>query len=940
MPPSPFPSRRRRHFRRLGVNAHAGRKIFASGGGFPVPSKKDMVGGACRPFCSAGVFSAVSEVLMTHLLKKYLSVAMMCCAIPFAAQALEGNAQVFRLQNGLSVVVRKDTRFPLVSVRLFVKAGSAWEKPEEAGMSHFLEHLVFKGSKTSGAGVDKLVESAGGSMNAYTSYDMTTFLNDLPSAKWKMSMKAVRDLAFDPLLRQEDIDAELEVVLAEMRQRGDDPGTRLFLNALGRTLKGTPYENPVIGNEKALRAMTPEMIRSYITRRYDPRDMVLCVVGDVSEQDVLSEAEKLMGTYENHNIYAAPERYSPEELAHGLSIDVKPGPWKKSFVSLSFPIGDKGDPLQPAADVLCQLLAGDETSLLYRALHVDRNIVDSVDISPMVFERVGALLITAQMDEEKVPEFLRCTGSILRDLKASGFTEREMARARLNIEDSYLRSQERIAGIAEVMGHEFFYDPASLGGKKYLAAVRDSGADKIQQVIDAWIRPDALTVTGLVPDGKDGAAEAEAWKKVLAEAWPETAAPAGRADKRHAADEKAAEKIDLGGGCSLVLLPDHTLPYITAGLAFRGGELLVPDDRQGLAMLTASALVTATAEMDYQALAGWLADRASSVVAMSGMQTFSLTMDAPRGFAPEVFARMVEIMEKPAFRPEDVERAKREQIAAIASSEESAMGIAGRELRPFLFGRGLYSHRQAGLAKDVAAYAPSDLAAFWEKQSRMPWVLSVAGDFTREEALKFASSLKKPSLPSLKAPDPEWGREKSLVKKLPGRDQAVYLMLFPTVGTDSPDRQTMRLLAMALNGFTGKLHQDLREKQSLGYSVFPVDWVDKKAGLLGFGIVAAPENLEKAKTSFIRVAKEISDDLLPAETLERAKAIAEANYYKSRQSRSARAGEGAANALDGRPMDYAWRKLEELKAVSAEDIRAAAARYIDPERCYELTVRP
>ena len=148
-----------------------------------------------------------------------------------AAQAVS-DVQTFRLENGLTVLIKEDRRFPLVSVRLFVKAGSAWEKPEEAGMSHLLEHMVFKGSKTSGPGVDKRVENAGGSMNAYTSYDMTTYLTDLPAAKWKDAMTAVRDLAFDPLLRQADLDAEREVVIAEKKQRGDNPMTKLFQKAL------------------------------------------------------------------------------------------------------------------------------------------------------------------------------------------------------------------------------------------------------------------------------------------------------------------------------------------------------------------------------------------------------------------------------------------------------------------------------------------------------------------------------------------------------------------------------------------------------------------------------------------------------------------------------------------------------------------------------------
>ncbi|HIV65333.1 MAG TPA: insulinase family protein, partial [Candidatus Mailhella excrementigallinarum] len=181
---------------------------------------------------------------------------------PVAARA--DGPHIFHLKNGLTIAVKEDSRFPLASVRLYVNAGSAWEQPGEAGISHLLEHMVFKGSKTGPKGVDKRVENAGGYLNASTSFDETIYLTDLPAAQWKTALRAVRDLAFDPLLRQADLDAEREVVLAEKKQRGDSPWTRLFHESFGLALKGTPYERPVIGYEDTLRAATPASMRAYI----------------------------------------------------------------------------------------------------------------------------------------------------------------------------------------------------------------------------------------------------------------------------------------------------------------------------------------------------------------------------------------------------------------------------------------------------------------------------------------------------------------------------------------------------------------------------------------------------------------------------------------------------------------------------------------------------
>lgn len=860
-----------------------------------------------------------------------------------AAQAVS-DIQIFRLENGLTVLVREDSRFPLVSVRLFVKAGSAWEKPEEAGMSHLLEHMVFKGSKTSGPGVDKRVENAGGSMNAYTSYDMTTYLTDLPAAKWKDAMTAVRDLAFDPLLRQADLDAEREVVIAEKKQRGDSPMTKLFQTALAHTLKGTPYETPVIGTEKALRGVTPEMMRDYIRRRYDPRDMVLSVAGDVKASDILAEAKTLFGGYRNNNVLKVEPSFDPADLAQGLVVDVEAGPWDKAFVSLSFPLPGMKDELLPAADVLAHLLSGDDTALLPVSFRIQKPVVDSVSASAMSFERAGAFMILAQLDADKTPEYLRDLGKTLASLKATDFTDEQIARARLNLEDNYLRGLENIADVAETMGSEYFYDPSSVGGERYLSAVRSVGRKQIQEVIDRWLRPDALTVAALVPQGEKGGAAAlddAAAKAALVQGWPEAGKAAPAEAKKDKADKALRpEVIALGEGRTLVLLPDRSLPYVSAALSFSGGELLAGDNEEGLASLTAAALPTGTKNRSLSDINVYLSGRAAGLSAGSGLRSFTVQMDAPAKFAPEVFALMEEVLEQPAFRDEDVERVKREQIASIVSSEQSAMGLLGRNLRHFLFGKGSYAHRNDGDPAVVAKYTAKDVAAFWNRQKARPWVLSVAGDFDRAQVEAFVKSLPAPSEKALESEAPAWTKEKTWSMKLPGRNQAVYLMLFPTAGAEDADRPALRLLSESLGGFTGKLYQDLREKQSLGYSVFPVDWAGKDTGFLAFGIIASPENLDKARASFEAIVRDLHENLLPEETLERAKAVAEANYYRARQSRAMRAGEGAVNILNGHGLDYGRECLEAMKAVDAKTLRETARKYLDLNRAYDLRVTP
>ena len=176
--------------------------------------------------------------------------------VPVIPDPLSGKEeQVTKLPNGLSVLILKDTRFPLVSTRLYVHAGSSYETPDQAGISHVLEHMVFKGTDSRPkSAISQEVESAGGYLNAATSYDYTVYITDMPDRHWKLGMDVVRDMAFHPTLDPQELESEKNVIVAELQRGEDDPGSRMFKTLLADTLKGTPYDRPIIGYEKTIRA--------------------------------------------------------------------------------------------------------------------------------------------------------------------------------------------------------------------------------------------------------------------------------------------------------------------------------------------------------------------------------------------------------------------------------------------------------------------------------------------------------------------------------------------------------------------------------------------------------------------------------------------------------------------------------------------------------------
>ena len=281
---------------------------------------------------------------------------------------------------------------------------------------------------------------------------------------------------------------------------------------------------------------------------------------------------------------------------------------------------------------------------------------------------------------------------------------------------------------------------------------------QLQAVIDDWLHPRAMSVVVLAPE-KSGVTVAGVTKDV-ADAWPAAAQSVESGVKASAADkdEEALkpEVLDLGQGRTLILLPDTSLPYVSATLIFPGGDLLVDKDKEGLASVTADVLTSGTVGKTHAELIAYLSDRAAGLGGAAGALSFSLGLDAPSRYGKDVFELLLDVLTQPAFRQEDVERVKREHLASIASQEEDIMGLMSRNLRSFLFPGSVYGPRVDGTPDSVSRLTRDDLLAFWHKQATQPWALSVAGDFDRSAVTDFAKALPEPSAKRVESSAPAW----------------------------------------------------------------------------------------------------------------------------------------------------------------------------------------
>ena len=860
--------------------------------------------------------------------------------LPSLAESGPGNTHIVKLKNGLTVLIKEDDRFPLVNVRLYVHAGSAYETPEIAGISHLLEHMVFKGTDKRAPGeTARQIESVGGSLNAATSFDYTMYYVEVPETQWQLGMDVVTDMAFNQTIDPAELKSEQKVVLEELERGEDTPNSKLFKTLQSMVWADTSYAWPIIGTRETVPAQTRESIKAYIARHYQPQSMLLCVVGKVDPDQILAEADRLLGGLTNTNSFTPPETLPIPETGNGPQVVKMSGKWNKVYLGAAFPVPQSSSAEVPGLEMLAQLLGGDDTSRLYRTFKYDRQLVDDVSVSTLTLERGGMLYVHAILDADKVEQFWTELNRELASFDPADFTDREIERARLNLENSLFLAKETLAGLAGKLGYFQFFEGGEQAEQNYLFALNQVNRNELKRLFDAYVRSDQLALAVLAPEGVE--LSGDHLKAITAENWP-----VRNHIKEMMASERVAEQtvIDLPGGSRLVLLPDETLPYTAMSMYWTGGDGELDPSQQGLAALTANALTRGTSSMSATELQDFLSDHAASLGSTAGRNVFAVEAKFPTRFTEALLPVIGQTLTAPAFDETEVERARQDQIADIKQSEDRPLGLAFRNLFPFLYKTGPYALLHTGTPEGVAGMTSNDIIRFWGRQSMQPFTLAVCGQFDQAAIEAFAQKMAK----TLTAPtgeyqftSPEWGVERTVNFHLTERNQSHIIMAFPTPGkTDLDASAKLEVLRAALSGQSGLLFRDLRDKQGLAYTVTAMLWQSRNTGFMALYIGTGPDKVDQSMDGFRKVLTDLAAQPLPQDELDRASNILSGDYYQEHQSLLARSRETASLMARGFASDYEETVIERAKTVTPADIQGLVREYLTPDKAYVMTVTP
>ena len=832
-------------------------------------------------------------------------------------------AQKWILPNGLTIIVQEDRTAPVASVQAWCATGSIDEDQHlGAGLSHILEHMLFKGTNTRSTNqIAPKIQDVGGYINAYTSFDRTVFWIDVPKDGVTTAIDILADATMNSTLPPAEYQKEQEVIRREFAMGMDDPDRMVSLLLFATAYQRHPYRFPVIGELEIYNQLTQEQVMQYYKTRYVPNNLTFVVVGDVDAEKVRQQLAELFKPYPEKSLKPVfipkePPQLGRREVHREFATEL-------THLALAWHIPGVTSPDVPALDLLSTILGDGRSSRLYRRLREEAGLAFSISAFSYTPGDPGLFGIDATVDPKKRDPAEQLALQIVDEVKRAGVSADELEKAKKITLSHHLGALTTMRGQASDIGSNWLLTRDLNFSRQYLDAVQKVTLDDVKRVAANYLTENNLTVVSLNPKGSL-AAKAEAAK-------PPSAGE--------------IQKFELANGLRLLVREDPRLPLVAMGAVFRGGLLAETPDTNGITRLMAKALLKGTKTRTAEQIANDIEAVGGSISSDAGNNSFSVSVDVMKPDVKLGLDLFSDVLLNATFPEKAIAREKEIQIASIQQEEEQLTTVARNIMRQALFPQHPYALRSNGSVESVQRLTQKDLLDFRDRYLvAKNGVIYVFGDVNATEVKQLVEQTlgkinsgalaltdAKPSMPLGK---PE------IVESRKDKAQGVIMVGFRGASLSSPDRYALELIDEASSDLGSRFFVRIREQMGLAYYVGASEMQGLVPGLFAFYLGTDPQKIEPVKTALLDEIQKLANDGLTPEELARAKKKLIGQQEIANQSDDAFGYHCALDELYELGFNYYKQLQHDVNAVTLEDTKQVAAKYFRDQPYVLATVRP
>lgn len=870
-----------------------------------------------------------------------------------------GKESKFKLKNGLDVRLIPSRKSPVVSVQMWVRTGSADERVAEQGISHFIEHLVFKGTRHYGVGeIARTVEASGGELNAWTSFDQTVFYVNISKEFTETALDVISEMMGAPTFDPKEIDAEREVVLEEIKRTNDSPsrqGSRLLFSSLYRK---HPYRLPVIGRPEVIKKVSTKVLKRYFQERYSAKNMVLVIGGDFDTDWMKRQVDERYSGLPGFRVRAVKRAAEPAgKVAKKPRIAVANADVQEMQLHFAWPIPTVKHADIAAIETLSMIYGQGDSSRLVRSLRLESDVVTSIGAGCFAPKDRGFFSLSATLNPDRLDEALVKIATEHATLLSQPVDAEEIQRAIVNIESGELYGLETADGLARKVGSltTLLGDPSEF--QKYLKRVRGFTSTQGLSMAKKYLDPSKATIVCLAPNAIDKKALeqklAEFSKRLTAE-WKtagktkakRSVAPKGKgkAAKSVSTWSPAAGVVDsdlkidrrtLSSGLPVIARLAKSTPVVSVRLGFLGGSRVEDPGRDGLTELMSRTWTSATKDMSENELQARIEGMAASISGFGGRHTAGVSAQMLVHQQKEVADLLLESTFAPVFKPEIVERERTMMIESLRTRADRPSQIASRMFMESMFANHPYARDPMGSNESLQAIDHKTVAVLHKRMlAPRDGVLVVTGnadiDLWCERFEKATASFSKNRTGFAKVPFNYKVQTEQRHFHAVKKEQSHIIIGWNGIVLDDPRRYALQIAQAVLAGQGGRLFIELRDKKSLAYSVGPMAMEGVDAGYVGAFIGCAPEKGELAIQMLREEFNKLAETLIPQEELDRAVRYLIGSHDLGLQRASAVSSTILFSEIYGIKSEEIFNYAENLRRVKASDVRDLIASTIKP----------
>ena len=830
------------------------------------------------------------------------------------------------LDNGLTLVHRPDFSSEVVSVQVWVKTGSIHEDELiGSGLSHYLEHLLFKGTaRRDGKSISREVHAMGGGINAYTTFDRTVYYIDAPSQAFSQIVDVLSDIVLHSTLPEQEVERERDVILREIDMGLDDPDRQLSQALFRTAFKCHPYREPVIGHRALYEQVTRDELYAYYKSRYVPNNIVVSIVGAVTPEDCLREVEATFGQAVRGRL--APVKIEEEPIQLATRREDIVGDYNIFRGGIGFKVPHLSHPDSPRLDALAHALGGGESSLLWERLRNQQKLVHYIDCRNWNPGGRGLFWISYVCDPEQQSDVETAIHALIREVGETGFPESVVEKARRQALSGEINGRKTMSGQASRLGTGEVVIGDIHYGRRYLKRLQSVTPQDLQAVASTYLVEEGMSAVTLGPKPEAAVAQSDSIAEVLA--------------------LDPFELVEFKSGARLLLQEDKRLPKVHIRCVMQGGPFYEPADQRGVTELMGELLTKDTANRSASEISTLIDSIGGSFAATGGNNTLSFAIEVLPSDVDVAFDLLSDALTCPIFDEATFRTELEAQIANLKEEDDEILDYGFRKLRERFFGEHPFAIASDGRVADLEQLTRLDVVAHFERLvTASNVVLSVSGDFDRAnlqarlQPLLESDISTKPFTVDQTPAYPGPAEAVNVVETM-NREQAVVLQAYPDVGIKDERYVVGEMLNELFSGMSSRLFERVREDKGMAYYVGSSRVVGLHSSMFVFYAGTHPSQAAEVMIEIDAEIARVAAGEVTEEELARCRTRLKAARPMGRQTIGARAMHAAINLTYELPLDNDAEHAEKLDGVDATAMAEFAKEFFDLQRQVRMIVQP